>query len=269
MKTLRTLAAAACIAATAAGCAATPPLSQVDAWLASGRPVPPPQDTCSAVAAIDLAAIEKERRAWLAAHPEPAVPEAPIFRTTLPEAVEAMIPADAPVVIRALLPPGGLYNSEIRSAVWKGPDGVWMMWRQSKDFSQPPSPPPPPPPPEDSPYYASWFEAFGGMSREPPTDDQRWPPISGPLSQQQATALEAALADPCRAWDPDFYPYEVPLRRPIDGWGDFKLCPPDGGSYIVDITEPGRARRSIGAACINDTPTFQIITVAAYAHPDA
>ncbi|HEY1224400.1 MAG TPA: hypothetical protein VGE54_04150 [Brevundimonas sp.] len=262
MRTLRTLGAAGCIAAVAAACASTPPPSQVGAWLASGRPAPPPQNACGGVADIDLAAIDQRRQAYLAT-PEGAE-AATRFPANLPEAAEALIPADASVVIRALLPPGGLYRNEIRSVVWKGPDGIWMMWRQNKDHGEPPPPPPPPPPPEDSPYYATWLREFGDKPQRPPTDDERWPPISGRLSLQQAATLEAALADPCRAWDPDYYPHEVPLRRSADGW-NVRPCPPDGGSYIVDITEPGRPRRGIGAACINDTPTFDIISIAAYA----
>lgn len=98
---------------------------------------------------------------------------------------------------------------------------------------------------------------------------QHWPPQTGLLPAATVATLEAALADPCRAWDPDYFPYDQPLRRRDEYGNDHRLCPPDGGYYAADITEPGRPRRGIGAGCINDTPTFRIISAAAYAAPQS
>lgn len=264
MKTGSKAAAVAGIAAILTGCASGPPLPQVEAWLATGAPKPPSQDACPGVAALDLQAIERERAA---VPPSEMAEWRASLGPLLPETAEALIPADASVVVRALLPAGGFYRNEVRSVVWKGADGVWMMWSQNKDYGAPPPPPPPPPPPRDSEDYAAWEAAFGQFPQRQPTDDERWPPVTGRLSAQQSATLEAALADPCRAWDPDHYPAVVPLRRPVDGYEDIRPCPPDGSAYIAEITEPARPRRLIGAGCINDTPTFSIITAAAYASP--
>lgn len=259
--------ASLCLAAMTAGCA-TPPPPQLDAWLLSGRAAPPPQDACPAVAELDLPAVAREREARLA-RDGPRAPDAGFV--VLPEAAEALIPADAVVVIRANLPPGGLYSNDLRSVVWKTADGVWRVWRQNKDYGAPspqPPTPPPPPGPEGSPEYAAWAARYLGPQRVP-TDDERWPPQTGLLPAETAARLEAALADPCRAWDPDYFPYDQPLRRRNEYGTDRQLCPPDGGYYAADITEPGRARRGIGANCINDTPTYTLISTTAYARPQS
>ena len=262
MKSLKSLGAAACIAATAAGCASTPSPSQVDAWLASGRAPPPPQASCAAVANLDLGAIERERQERIAQSGQ-AVGDGFV---QMPASAEALIPADAVVVIRANLPPGGLYSNDVRSVVWKTADGHWMVWRQNRNFGEPPPPPPPPPPP-DSPEYEAW-RIENARPKPPPTDDERWPPRTGRLAPEAVAAIEAALADPCRAWDPDYFPYDQPLLR-RDEYGERRrICPPDGGYYAADITEPGRPRRGIGAGCINDTPTFRLISATAYAGPE-
>jgi hypothetical protein len=188
----------------------------------------------------------------------------------LPASAEALIPADALIVIRANLPPGGLYQNDLRTVVWKAADGSWSAWRQNRDYGAPPPPPPPPPMPdwaEDSPEYRAAMEERALYERMESDPDLRWPPRTGRLPDQTARTIEAAMADPCRAWDPDYFPYNQPLRRSDDG-NDRRICPPDGGYYAADITEPGRARRGIGAGCINDTPTFRIISAAAYAEPE-
>lgn len=248
-----------------AGCATALPPQQVEAWIASGRSAPPPQNACPAVAPIDLIRLQKIQAEREAASPTP--PDRAYV--ALPASAEALIPADASVVIRVALPPGGLYRNDLRAVAWKGADGTWSMWRQNRDYGAPPPTPPPPlpqPGPEGSPEYEAW-KAEMARPYVPPSDDERWPPRSGPLDPGTAATLEAALGDPCRAWDPDYYPYAQPLRRPVDGWRDERICPPDGGWYQGDITEPGRPRRGIGAGCINDTPTFTLIRTVAYATP--
>lgn len=253
--------AALCVAVVPAGCATPAPPPQVEAWLASGRGEPPPQNTCPAVADLDLVAIEAADRAYAASRP-PRPPEASFI--DLPASAEALIPANAQVVIRTNLPPGGLYRNDLRSAVWKTADGEWRVWRQNKNYGAE-EPNHWPPAPAGTPAYEAW----DAERRRPKTDEERWPPETGPLAAEVVARLEAALADPCRAWDPDVFPWEQPLLRRNEYGEDRRICPPDGGVYLADITEPGRPRRGIGASCINDTPTFQLISAAAYAAPQS
>lgn len=258
---MKWLASPLCLAVALAGCATVPPPPQVEAWIASGRAAPPPQDACPAVAALDLPAIVRERAERLAADP-PSGPDAGFV--VLPASAEALIPADALVVIRANLPPGGLYANDLRTVVWKTAGGDWRVWRQDKNYgAPPPSPPPPPPVAPDTAEYRAW-QAEASRVR---TDDERWPPQTGPLNAETAARLDAALADPCRAWDPDYFPYDQPLRRRDENGMRRRLCPPDGGYAMADITERGRPRRGVGAGCSNDTPTFALISGAAYARP--
>lgn len=248
-------------ATAVSGCAGPGlPPPQVQAWLDAGGAPPPPQDTCPGVADMDLTRLAETQAAQLAANPEL---QASVL-IQMPDAAEALVPADATHVVRVNLPPTGMYPNDLRAVAWKGADGVWMLWRQNRNFGEPPPMPPPPPPPEDSPYYAAWQAEFGGKPTVI-TEDMRWPPATGRMAPASAAALDAAFADPCRAWDPDYYPFVQPLRRPVDGWEDERICPPDGGYYGADITEPGRARRGVGAGCINTTPTFAIISTTAYA----
>lgn len=258
-------ATAAGLSLLVAGCVTTPP-PQVEAWIAAGGLPPPPQGTCPGVAHMDLTKLAREQAGRLV---NPRNPD-DIGLISLPAAAEALIPDDALVVIRANLPPSGLYQNDLRTAVWKAADGTWGVWRQNRDYGTPPPPPPPPPAPgvaEGSPEYRAAMEERDLYDRTMANSDLRWPPQSGRLPAETAQALEAALADPCRAWDPDRYPYDQPLRRSEDG-NDRRICPPDGGAYLADITEPGRPRRPLSAGCINDTPTFRIISATAYAVPE-
>lgn len=248
-------------------------LPQIVAWTAAGGARPPPQSQCPAVANVDLAAIAREDRKAAAQAAKAAAPSdlaaagaGPAPLVVVPDSARRRPGPDATVIIRTHLPPGGLYNSDLRSVVWREADGSWWFWRQSLNYMDPPPmpPPPPPPPPEGTPEYAAWQKMMETWQPPPPpTDDERWPPVEGRLSAARAAQLEAALKDPCRAWDPDFWPWQVPLKRRVDG-ARVALCPPDGGAYVAELTEPGRPPRMIGASCINDTPTFRIISAAAY-----
>jgi hypothetical protein len=256
------------------GCTTVSP-PQVGAWVAAGGPAPPQQSTCQGIAHLDLTKMEVERRKSVRTSGDP---EATGF-VRLPASAEALIPADALIVIRANLPAGGLYSNNLRSVVWKSVDGTWRGWRQNLNYGEPMPPPPQPAPPplpgvqEGSPEYQAAMAAAeryqvlqNNYQRLQNNPDERWPPQVGLLPAATTAALEGALADPCRAWDPDYFPYVQPLRRSEDG-GRSRICPSDGGYYAADITEPGRARRGIGSACINETPTFRLISAAAYAVP--
>lgn len=264
MKAAITLAMAA-VVALGPDAAPAEPLPQLAAWAAAGGAKPPPQGKCPAVANVDLAAIARGDRK--AAASGPAAPREDMLAPAVVPASASRRPGPgATVIIRTRLPPGGLYNSDLRSVVWREADGSWWFWRQSLNYMDPPPmpPPPPPPPPEGTPEYADWQKMMEAWRPPPPpTDDERWPPVEGRLSPGRAARLEAALKDPCRAWDPDFWPWRLPLKRAVDG-SRIQLCPPDGGAYLVELTEPGRPARRIGAGCINDSPTFSIISAAAY-----
>lgn len=265
MNLVMTRATAMGLSLLVAGCASPPP-PQVGAWIAAGGIQPPPQGACPGVAHLDLTKVAEQRAERVA---QSADPNATGF-VELPASAEARVPADAVVVIRANLPAGGMYSSDVRAVVWKAADGTWSLWRQSRDYGAPPPPPPPPPHPdwaEDSPAYRAAMEERALHERTQNDPDLRWPPQMGRLPDRTVRTIEAALADPCRAWDPDYFPYAQPLLRREEG-RDGRLCPPDGSYYAADITEPGRARRGIGASCINDTPTFQIISAVAYAEPE-
>lgn len=246
------------------GCTSAPP-PQVGAAIASGGPARPPQSTCPAVAHLDLVRVAQERRERVLASSDP---DATGF-VTLPASAEALIPDDALVIIRANLPPSGLYANDVRAVVWKTTDGTWRVWRQNRNYGEPPPQQQPPPAalfgPEDSPRYQAAAEAEARHQRLI-APEERWAPQTGLVPANMVAALEAALADPCRAWDPDYYPAAQPLLHSENG-NNIRVCPPDGGYYAADITEPGRARRGIGAACINATPTFRLIRMTAYVEP--
>ena len=91
-----------------------------------------------------------------------------------------------------------------------------------------------------------------------------YPPADGRLSPERAAIMEAAWADPCRAWDPDWWPIEQPLNRRIDGQRE-RLCPVHSSGQMAEITELGRPPRRVGASCINDTPTYRLMSTAVYA----
>ncbi|WP_029418187.1 hypothetical protein [Brevundimonas bacteroides] len=253
------------VAVVLSGCQTTP-LPQVEAWLAAGGAPPPPQSACPGVAHMDLNRLAEQQAGRMR---NPRDPNATGF-VELPASAEALIPADAVLVIRANLPPSGMYQNDLRTVVWKAVDGTWGVWRQNRNYGESPPPPPPPPDlyPAGSAEQQAAVEARDLYERTQRDSDLRWPPESGQLPAETAQAIEAALADPCRAWDPAHYPYDQPLRRREAG-NDRRICPPDGGVYLADITEPGRPRRPIISGCINDTPTFRIISAAAYAMPEA
>ncbi len=253
------------LATALTGCQ-TPPPPQVGSWIAAGGTPPPPQGACRGVAHMDLTRLAREQ----AGRPrDPRNPDATGF-IDLPASAEALIPADALVVIRARLPATAQYQNEVLSVVWRSADGRWSGWRQDRQFGTPPPPPPPPPPPgaaEGTPAYRAAMEARDLYERTQRDPDLRWPPRTGPLTARTVQSLETALADPCRAWDPADFPFVQPLRRRENG-SDTRMCPPGGGRYLGDITEPGRPRRAISADCINDTPTYQLISATADAEPE-
>lgn len=211
-------------------------------------PARPPQRTCPAVADLDLDALARRAardpraapiRAWIAGQ---------LAAVVIPEGAERRPPADAPFVIRVRVPSGGFWSADDRSVVWREADGGWWFWRRTIDRRQPPPPPPP------------------GEAAVPMTEEQLYPARTGRLGPAQAARMEAAFADPCRAWEPDGMPSEVPLLRPERADSPpIRLCPPDSASYLAEITEGGRPPRQVYAACINRTATFTLIDVATYA----
>jgi hypothetical protein len=85
---------------------------------------------------------------------------------------------------------------------------------------------------------------------EPVPDGVRWPPQTGRLSAGQAARLEAALAAPCRAWEPGVWPLYPRLRghgAPRD------TLPQDWRPILVQLQEAGRPVRSISAPLNQDS----------------
>ncbi|MDI1327354.1 MAG: hypothetical protein PSV23_11210 [Brevundimonas sp.] len=239
------------------GCAAGTPVPPAAA--AAGRPA---QAECAAVRDVDFRALERERARLPVAIGGPVVDMLDVVR--IPDWAARRPPEDAAVVIRARMPPGGGHSSDHRSVVWREADGTWWFWRHSVNEG-PPAPPPPPPPGLTREEIDVWYAARNDSRT---ADERYWPPHEGRLSAQKTAQMEAAWRDPCRAWDPDWWPHDLPLNRRIDG-SRRRLCPQDSSAIIADMAEAGRPRRSVGGACINATPTYRMIEIAAYAAADA
>lgn len=222
----------------------------------------PPQNQCEAVRDVDFRTLERERARAVAANGPQTSDMLDVV--SIPEWAARRPPADAPVVIRARMPPGGGYSSDHRSVVWREADGNWWFWRHSVNEG---APRPPPVSPQG--LSADEARAWDAEQRVGRTDEERWwPPKEGRLAARQAAQMEAAWSDPCRAWDPDWWPHDLPLNRRIDG-SRRRLCPQDSSAIIADMAEAGGPRRRVGGACINGTPTYRMIQIAAYAAADA
>lgn len=238
------------LAALLGACAtppATGPLPQLEAWLAAGGAPPPPVEACPTVAAIDLRAIAAQQAAGAAPSAADRLDE--VFGALeIPEGFRRP-PSDALVVLTAVEPPGGLYSNTVWSVVWKEADGGWWFWRQNRTGEPPPPPPPPPGPGADAAERQAYETAVAAY---PPPDHERWPPVFGPLAPARVAVLEQALSDPCRAWEPDIWPWDPPLRRRASQPGP--PPPQDWTPIYVRIEEMGRPARVITAP--NDRPSL-------------
>lgn len=253
--------------AVLSACATRPPANpppQVQAWLAAGGPQPPPVAECPFVADVDLAAMaeEEKRRAG-----EALVMRGEAYLRDLFDQVringDARTPsAEAPVILTAVAPPGGMHSNTIWSVVWKEPDGAWWFWRQNRT-NEPPPPPPYPPAPDATEAEKAAYQA--AMAQYPPADHVRWPPTYGPLNQVQAAAVEKSLADPCRAWEPDRWPWDPPLRRARAQPGP--PPPQDWTPTHVWIQEMGRPPRLISAPNERESHARTLHSAAAYPRP--
>jgi hypothetical protein len=220
------------------------PLPQIAAWTAAGGGPPPSQQACPHVADVDLRAIARDGSSP-AAQAEREVARQSIQtlldEITISESSPYRPAPDAHIVLRSVTPPGGMYSNTMWSVVWRDAQGEWWFWRQNRDPGRPP--PPPPLPPQGSPEYEVYMERqrTGYWLR----DDVRWPPQTGRLSPDLVATVERALADPCRAWEPDIWPRSIPLqgqvRRPA------APLPQDWTGTYVDLREDMRVRQ-IGAA---------------------
>lgn len=253
-----------CLAALTVGCAATPApesLPQTRAWVAAGGAPLSPQSRCPYVADVDLGAIA-ERQAEAEASETWARGQAYVQglfdQIAIGEGFRKP-PADAPVILRSVEPPGGMYSNTVWAVVWKEADGSWWFWRQNR--TNEPPPPPPYPPADDA--SAEEKEAYRlALAAYPPSDAERWPPVHGRLAPSQAAAVEQALADPCRAWEPDLWPWDPPLRRPRAQPGP--PPPPDWTPAYVELREAGRAPRRITAPNERESHAGTLIRVARY-----
>lgn len=247
---------------------------------ASGRQMtadPPSQAQCPAVRDIDLTALrrqqERERRDLerRRARGEGAPPAVEMIARDavglirIADWAARRPPAEAPVVIRARLPPGGGHATDHRSVVWREADGSWWFWRQT--LGGPPASPPPPPPGArpGSPAWREWEKTQPPANR--PREDVVYPPSEGRLSAGKSAEMEALWRDRCRDLDPAFWPLDIPLNRSIDG-SRRRVCAQDSSAIYGEIIEPGRVPRLVGAACANAGPTHRMIEIAAHASSD-
>lgn len=236
----------------------------------------PPQAQCQAVADIDLRAMarraERDRSEAARRHAEGGPPPPDQIALSMMEPIKVSDwasrrpPADAPVVIRARMPAGGGHASDHRAVVWREADGSWWFWRHSVNDGPPAMPPLPPG--FDSSWTSERLRAWTAEQQAGRTMDEiNWPPKEGRLAANRAAQLEAAWRDPCRGWDPDYWPHEIPLNRRIDG-SRVRACPQDSSAIWAEITEAGRPARRVGGACITASPTYRMIEIAAYARAD-
>jgi len=223
----------------------------------TSTPHRPPQAQCPAVRDIDLRVLARRQAAGDPADLARARSEqdAMLARAIPPSSAPHQPGAAPPVLIRAYVPGGFGGGSDARVSVWKDESGQWWFWRRSVGLTPPP--PPPPPPPEGSPDR----EAYFANPPRPMTLEEYYAPITGALDPGIAQAIEALLADPCMAWDPDAWPAVLPLIRRIDGSRE-RICAPDGGAYFANIEVAGKPARRIIHGCINDSPTFRLLQTA-------
>ena len=250
--------AVSALAMTLSACATPLPsrLPQIEAWLASGAPAPPPQRTCLFVADVDLAALARAQRApeRIAQHELTlSYMRAAVDEIVIPASSPYRPRADASVVMRAVSPPGGGHSNTMWSVVWRDGAGVWWFWKQNRTTDAPPPPPPP-----GTPEHRDYFEMFPtGI----PSDDIRWPPETGRLHADLAAALETTLNNPCRAWEPDIWPGDTPLTR-----GNRVPPPPppqDSSSTYVELREGARVR-FISGIHYRDSLQDVLVGIAAY-----
>lgn len=259
---MRGQAALGLAAAVLTGCAATPAmetLPQVQAWLAAGGDAPPPVRDCPYVADVDLRAIARGEDS---SGMDLQVSDVSYYQrfldaVVIPEGYRRP-PVDARVVMTAVEPPGGLYRNEVWSVVWQESDGAWWFWRQNR-LNELPGPPPFLPPNATDVEAAAYREA---MANYPPPDHIRWPPEHGRLSRSKTELLEAALADPCRAWEPDLWPWNPPLRPARRQPGP--PHPADWTPIHVWIREMGRPPRMITEPNERDSHAEMIREIAYY-----
>lgn len=143
-------------------------------------------------------------------------------------------PPDHPeILLRGFIYPRGTFRPGVRSVVWREADGQWWFWRQT--------------------HWA---------------DGPAAPPTHGRLLPLQVERVEAALADPCRALEPDMWPDVVPYVLPPPTPGVIPVPPPvwtpppDFAPVYVELTEPGREPRMIRGSETHRTIQAAIVGVA-------
>lgn len=163
--------------------------------------------------------------------------------------------AEAVIVIRAFVGPRHHHTpTEYMGMTWREPDGQWWVWSRWLEWGEPLPPPPPPPLPGEPPA-------------PPRTEEVRFPPVSGRLPAEAAARMEAAWADPCRAWEPDSAPWATPLLRPDTG-GRARVRECSGSAPVIaEITEGGRPPRLVFYPCNMPFSTDRLITMTAFARP--
>ena len=217
----------------------------------------PPQAQCAAVRDVDFERLAQEEARLPVAVGRPVVDY--LEEVRIPDWAGRRPSPDAPVVVRARVMPNASDGADHSAVVWREADGGWWFWRHSANEGPATSTDA-----EIAALRARDDARVAGRSRE----EILWPPTEGRLSAPQAAQMEAAWSDPCRAWDPYWWPRDIPLNRTVDG-SNRGACPPNPAVIFADMVEAGGPRRRVGGACINDTPTYRMIQITAYAAADA
>ena len=129
---LVSLGARSVLAMALSACATSAPsrLPQIEAWLASGAPAPPPQRSCPFVADVDLAALaHAQRTPEQIAQRERALGymRAAVDEIVIPASSPYRPGADASVVMRAVSPPGGGHSNTMWSVGGVMATGAWFL----------------------------------------------------------------------------------------------------------------------------------------------
>lgn len=255
-----TVAAITALAVVAAGCAPTRPPDL--GRQADGRP---PIAACDGVGNINWRRFDPWAKRFAPGETADAAERADATQQrqaaidrirTQAEAGPHQPSADAVIVIRAFVGPRHHHTpTEYLGMTWREPDGQWWVWSRWLTWDARPEPPPPPPLPGEPPA-------------PPRAPEVRSPPASGRLTAETAARMEAAWADPCRAWEPDSAPWATPLLRPEAGSrARVRECP-GSAPIIAEITEAGRPPRLIFYPCNMPFSTDRLITMTAFARPD-
>jgi hypothetical protein len=182
------------LAATLAASPASAPAQQRGE---SGQHVPTSAELrqCPHLARVDWQRVSHDLAEWQRAHP--AAPddfEAEHRRIRGPWSLPDLSRAEIAIDIAIGSGETQEYPTSTSSFVWREPGGQWQVDRVDSISASLPPPPP-------------------GTVMEPGWEARAKRPVTrGPLSPPQAATIDRVLSDPCFAIQPDYTPFQMPLR---------------------------------------------------------